>query len=187
MKESSRGGRAHDRFSGKGVAGVGRRRRARSWLSTRPPTHPAGDSLVADALVRSGRLQMTKALVGRLRAFKGRRGSRLGKCSPPSESTTPDSAGFGRERHFRVGADPLLRVPRLGGCSSAAVVAGAISKVIRNSRCPRGWARPSFAWTRLGVCVRRSRGSLRGSGRGTGSCPGRFSDLGGCQLQTGCP
>ena len=31
MKESSRGGRAHDRSAGKGVAGVGRRRRARSW------------------------------------------------------------------------------------------------------------------------------------------------------------
>jgi hypothetical protein len=33
-KESYRGGRAHDRSSGKGVAGVGRRRRARSWHSS---------------------------------------------------------------------------------------------------------------------------------------------------------
>jgi hypothetical protein len=49
-KRSSRGGRAHDRSSGKGVAGVGRRRRAHSWH-----THSAVTRRRAIALTRQSR------------------------------------------------------------------------------------------------------------------------------------
>jgi len=49
-KESSRGGRAHDRSSGKGVAGVGRRRRGRSW---QPDSEPSSAENMK-AVVRRG-------------------------------------------------------------------------------------------------------------------------------------